>query len=89
MHLRLLQMKQRRTELLGAGLGIGQRVCDECNEAWPLTEEFFQAFPNGRNTYFLYACRVCAAARRRNPNRTSESPKEAMQNNLNNSTLAL
>jgi hypothetical protein len=75
MHDLLLQMKQSRNKLLGQFPGTGQRACDQCNEPWPLTEEFFQGSTTGKKIYFLYACRVCAAARRREVNRSSESPR--------------
>src|SRR6266404_909440 len=71
----LLQMKQSRANILRQFPAIGQRVCDQCNESWPLTEEFFEGFPNRKKSYFLYACRICAAARRRDPTRSSESPR--------------
>src|SRR5262249_54302864 len=70
-----LQMKRRRLEVLATQPGIGQRVCDQCHETWPLTEEFFQSFPSAKKIYFLYACHICAPARRRDKNPTGESPK--------------
>lgn len=58
-----LRCEQVRAEHPGQEL----RRCDECRGEWPLTGEFFAAYPRpaaGR-TYFLHLCRLCAAARRR------------------------
>jgi len=60
------ELKSHRVQLLREKPTLAKRCCEQCGENWPLTPEFFAATQHAETakTYYLYTCRLCAAANR-------------------------
>jgi len=70
------ELKARRVELLAKSPKLAKRCCEQCGENWPLTPEFFAATKHEESakTYYLYTCRLCAAANRHKHDESGDHP---------------